>query len=76
MGIISYQTYLYLFSIIKNSNIITIMSLGVAVIVYFIIIVLLKIFSEEEIFMIPYGKKIYEFLKKARLYAKRQTPLK
>lgn len=76
MGIISYQTYLYLFSIIKNSNIITIMSLGVAVIVYFIIIVLLKIFSEEEIFMIPYGKKIYEFLKKARLYAKRQIPLK
>ena len=76
MGTISYQSYLYLFSTIGNRNITTIISLGIAVIVYLLMIILLKVFSEEEIFMIPYGKKFYKFLKKLRLYRKRRIVVK
>lgn len=76
MGIISYQSYLCLLSKLKNTNIATIIGLVIAVIVYLLMIILLKIFSEEEIFMIPYGKKFYKILKKLRLYRKRRTILK
>ena len=60
----------------ENGNISTVISLGIAVAVYLLMIILLKIFSEEEIFMIPYGKKIYAILKKHRLYGKRRRALK
>lgn len=63
MGGTSYYTYLYLFSVIKNPNMVTILAILTAFIIYIILVVLLKIFSKEEIFMLPYGKKFYEFLK-------------
>lgn len=65
MGIASYQSYLILLSKIASKNLVTILALVIAVIVYLIMIVLLKVFSEEEIFMMPYGKKFYKFLRKA-----------
>ena len=64
MGFISYQSYSYLIFLINNSNISTIISLGIAVVTYLIMIILLKIFSEEEILMIPYGKKMINFQKR------------
>lgn len=76
MGVIAYQTYLYLLPKIVSYNLTTIIGIGTAIIVYFIMIILLQIFSEEEIYMIPYGKKFYQFLKKLRLYSKRRKPLK
>ncbi len=63
MGGTSYYTYLYLFSVIKNANMVIILAILTAFTVYIILVVLLKIFSKEEIFMLPYGKKFYEFLK-------------
>ena len=68
MGGTSYYTYLYLFSVIKNPNMVTILAILTAFTVYIILVVLLRIFSKEEIFMLPYGKKFYEFLK---LYVRR-----
>lgn len=69
MGGTSYYTYLYLFSVIKNVNMVTILSILIAFVIYGISVVLLRIFSKEEIFMLPYGKKFYEFLK---LYVSRE----
>ena len=75
MGIISFITYHYLVFII-SPKLTTIISLIVATIVYLIVLILLRIFSKEEIFMIPYGKKIYYFLERLRLYGKRRMSLK
>lgn len=71
MGVTSYQSYLFLLPRIANSKLSTILGLGIAVIIYLIMLVILKIFSEEEYHMIPYGKKFYDFFKKPRLYGKR-----
>lgn len=75
MGIVAYKSYMYLLPVIQNGNITTILGLIIAVIVYLIMIIILRTFSKEEIFMIPYGKKIYKILKRFRLYAKRRTTL-
>lgn len=71
MSIVSYQAYWYFLPRIGNSNIVTILGISIGVIAYLLMLVLLKIFSEEEICMIPYGKKFYIFLKKLRPYRKR-----
>ena len=39
-----------------------------AVIIYILLILMFKVFSEEEIKTIPHGEKIYIFLKKIKLY--------
>ncbi len=39
-----------------------------AVIIYILLILIFKVFSEEEIKTIPHGEKIYIFLKKIKLY--------
>ncbi len=48
----------------------TIISMAIAIILYVILIFLLKIFSEDNIFMIPYGQKIYKILKIVGIYGK------
>ena len=48
----------------------TIISLIFAVIIYVILVFLLKIFSKDNIFMIPYGEKIYKILVSIGIYAK------
>ena len=63
MGGCSYYIYLYLLSIIKNANMVTILSILIAFAIYGILVILLRIFSKDEIFMLPYGKKIYNFSK-------------
>ncbi len=76
MGILSYQSYLLLVIKLGNSKISTILALGIAVVIYFIMLIILKVFSEEEYHMIPYGKKFYDFFKKPRLYGDSRTTLK
>lgn len=51
-----------------------IISLVVAVVIYLLSIISLKIFDKEEINMIPYGAKIYSFLEKIGLYKAKKTP--
>lgn len=48
----------------------TIISLIIAVIIYIILVFLLKIFSKENISMIPYGQKIYRVLENIGIYRK------
>lgn len=64
MAIISYTLYIKLYNIIPL-KILLIFSLLIGGMVYIIAIFMLKILSEEEIFMIPYGQKIYKRIKKA-----------
>lgn len=67
MGIISYGTFLVT-NLFMPEKISTLIGIFMAVISYAISIILLKIFTKEEIFMIPYGQKIYKFLNKFGMY--------
>lgn len=69
MSVCSYAIYLGISSIISE-RIATIISLGMAVIIYILAVVALRIFTREEIFMIPYGQKIYNLLEKYGIYKK------
>lgn len=53
--------------IIASSKIVTILAICVAVLVYVLSLVFLKVFSEEDYQMLPYGTKIYNFFKKIKL---------
>ena len=70
MGIVPYTFYHFTVGILEN-KITTILTLTLAVVVYVISIILLRIFSKEEIIRLPYGEKIYIFLKRTRLYRER-----
>ena len=48
----------------------TIISILIAIGLYIILVFLLKIFSKENIFMIPYGQKIYKMLQSIGIYEK------
>lgn len=67
MGVLSYTTYLLLNSFVSQ-NMATVIAIGIAVLVYVILILLLKVFTKEEIFMIPYGTKLYKLLEKTGMY--------
>lgn len=67
MGICSY----FVFNILNGimiEKMATIIAMIVAVIIYGLSIIALKIFSKEEIFMLPYGTKIYGILEKFKIY--------
>lgn len=67
MAVCSYAIYLGINSIITG-KLATIISLGIAVIIYILAIVALRVFTKEEIYMIPYGQKIYRLLEKIGIY--------
>ena len=50
----------------------TTVAIGIAVLTYALSVIVLKIFTKEEIFMIPYGQKIYKFLQKFGIYREQQ----
>ena len=51
----------------------TIISILIAIVLYIVLIFLLKIFSKENIFMIPYGQKIYKTLQSIGIYEKEEN---
>lgn len=67
MAICSYFIFIILDGVIieKLATVIAILS---AIVIYAISIVVLKIFTKEEIYMIPYGNKIYGALEKIGIY--------
>ena len=65
MSLVLYVFYLKMYGII-SSKILLIVSLLIGIIAYVISIFALKILSEEEIFMIPYGQKLYKLSKRQR----------
>lgn len=72
MCICSYFIYTLMINGIIPNKVATILALVVAVVIYLIMVVILKIFDEEEIAMIPYGTKIYKILKKLGIYGKNE----
>lgn len=67
MGICSYFSYVTLSGIIAQ-KLATIIAIAIAVIVYALAIVALKVFSKEEIEIIPGGKKVCKVLVKLKVY--------
>ena len=67
MGICSYFTYSVLIGIIAK-KLATLLAIIVAVIIYFLAIVALRVFSKEEILQLPSGNKIYGILEKMKIY--------
>lgn len=67
MGICSYFIYLNIFGII-GGKLATIIAIGVAVIIYVLAIIALKVFTKEEIQMLPQGNKIVKILEKIKIY--------
>ena len=67
MGICSYFSYLTLSGIIAE-KLATIISIIIAVIIYALAIVALKVFSKEEMQMMPGGSKICKVLEKLKVY--------
>ena len=61
----------FIYNIISNflgGRMSTMISILTGVVVYIIAIICTKCLSKEEIYMIPYGTKIYKFLTKIKLY--------
>lgn len=73
MGICSFWVYNHLSGIIIEKLSI-IISLVVAIVIYSLAIISLKVFNKEEISMIPFGAKIYSVLEKIGLYKLQKTP--
>lgn len=67
MAICAYSIYLMLSGIIAG-KLATILAIGVAVIVYVLAIVALKVFNKEEIQSLPAGNKICTVLEKLKIY--------
>ncbi len=67
MGIASLLSYQCVIMLINRASIATISAIIMAVIVYFVGIVLLKVLDKEDYHMLPYGDKIYRFLEKMKL---------
>ncbi len=67
MGICSYFIYLTLKGIIIE-RLATIIAIIIAVIIYIISVIALKIFTKEEIKMMPAGDKIVRILEKIKIY--------
>jgi stage V sporulation protein B len=67
MAICSYFVFTILRGIIIE-RLATIIAILFAIIIYIVALVALKIFSKEDIYMLPYGQKIYKMLEKFGIY--------
>ncbi len=67
MGVCSYTLFLLLNGI-NMGNMATIISIIFAVIIYLAAVFALKIYSKEDIYMLPKGEKIYKVLEKLKIY--------
>lgn len=67
MGICSYFAFSVLKGIIAE-KMATIIAIGIAVIIYILALLALKVLNKEEIYMIPYGQKLYRILEKLGIY--------
>ena len=67
MAICSYSSY-FLLSQVFQTKIATIIAIIVAIIMYILSVITLKVFTKEEILMIPCGNKLYRGLEKIKIY--------
>ena len=75
MAICSYAVYLLLGGI-NAGRMVTIISILIAIIIYALAIITLKLFTKEELLMIPYGHKLYKILEKLGIYKESANPVK
>ena len=67
MGAVAFGTHYFLEGIIGNSKA-TIIAIVVGAITYGTMIAITKTLTKEELYMIPFGTKIYKILVKLRIY--------
>ena len=67
MSICSYAIYIILLKVL-SLKIAAIIAICLAIAIYALAIVSLRVFTKEEIYMIPYGQKIYGILIKMGIY--------
>lgn len=75
MSICSLFIYNSLHGIIME-EIATIIAIGIAVVIYVLAVIVLKIFEKEEIYMLPSGEKVYNFLVKIGIYQEAESTRK
>lgn len=74
MGAIVYGAY-SLLNMVLGNTISTLLSIIIGVVTYGIAILALKVLTEEDIMMIPFGSKIYPILVKLHIYKGKSEPL-
>ncbi len=67
MGAGSFASYNLITKYIIDGPIATLVSIVIAVLIYFLSVLFTKVFDREDYHMLPYGDKIYNFLKKIKL---------
>ena len=72
MGVCVYFSNIAL-NLVLSQTISTVISILIGAIVYVLAVLILRILSEEDILMIPYGTKIYSILKKLKIYKEPKT---
>ena len=72
MGVCVYFSNIAL-NLVLSQTISTVISILIGAIVYVLTVLILRILSEEDILMIPYGTKIYSILKKLKIYKEPKT---
>lgn len=68
MTIVSYASYMFTLNLGIHGSICTIIGIIIAIVVYAIMVVILKILSKEDILSLPKGEKIYNILNKMKIY--------
>lgn len=68
MSICSYAIYIVLLNVSNSLKIAAVIAILLAIVIYVLAVVVLKIFTKEEIYMIPYGQKMYKILVKMGIY--------
>lgn len=66
MGIMAYYTYQFVNAYVGDS-LTTVIAIGVAILVYFLLILALNILEKDDYHMLPYGDKLYKLLAKIKL---------
>ena len=67
MGMVTIFSYKFLYSIIEINAAAVILAIILAVIVYFVCLLLTKTVGEEELVMIPKGRTLIELLKRFKM---------
>lgn len=67
MGTVVFLTYNLLIDFTINS-IATIISIIIGIIIYLSMILFIKTLSKEDLYMMPYGTKVYKTLVKMKIY--------
>lgn len=67
MSICSYAIYIILLKIV-SLRIAALIAIALAVVIYVLSVISLKVFTKEEIYMIPYGQKVYKVLVRLGIY--------